>query len=165
MQISEKGIKFICGFEGFRTFPYQDVKGVWTIGYGTTLYPNGLRVSATDMAVTEKLALDCLKYHVDSRIAQSLNGLIAECNLSQNQVDALCSFIYNVGAHAFNESTLLKDIKKWLNSSMAQSDNVEFDEAIRTDFLMWVKSGGRVVDGLVKRRKAEAELFLNGLIA
>jgi lysozyme len=150
MEISPEGIKFICSFEGFRAFPYQDVKGVWTIGYGTTVYPNGLKVTSTDMAVTESQAMDCLKYHIDKRVVPSLIRLVQDVGLGRNQLDALCSIVYNIGAKAFDNSTLKKDI---INGALPN--------IITADFMMWVKSGGQLVKGLVTRRKAEAELFLS----
>ncbi len=99
------------------------------------------------MAVTELQAMDCLKYHINNRVIKSLPATV---NLNQNQVDALCSFIYNIGAEGFKKSTLFKDIIKNADA-----------EIIRTDFMMWVKSGGMLVKGLVTRRKAEAALFLS----
>ncbi len=153
MNISQKGLSLICSFEGFKAFPYQDAKGVWTIGYGTTVYPNGYKVTYTDMALSEQQAVDCMKYHIEARVIPVIEkNLPNRANkygkLEQNQVDAICSFIYNVGAKAFEGSTLLKDIKAGATQ-----------EAITAGFMMWVKSGGMLLKGLVARRKAEAEYY------
>lgn len=144
MKISEKGIALICQFEGFKSKPYQDVKGVWTIGYGTTIYPNGNRVAATDAAITKEQGIEYLRHHVDTFVSAELSAL----NLKQNQYDALASFIYNCGVNAFRTSTLRKDV---INGATPAK--------IEADFMLWNKSGGKVVDGLTNRRKAEAKLY------
>ncbi len=151
MNISQKGLDLIRNFEGFKAFPYQDARGVWTIGYGTTYYPNGFKVSQTDMSVNEEQAITCLRYHIDRRVIPAIKKCLGNCEkviLAQHQIDALCSFIYNVGTSAFEGSTLLKDIKAGAT-----------EEVITTDFMMWVKSGGMLLKGLVKRRQAEADYF------
>lgn len=154
MNISQKGLDLIRNFEGFKAFPYQDARGIWTIGYGTTYYPNGFKVSHTDMSVNEEQAMTCLRYHIDRRVIPAIKkhlGNDENIALSQHQIDALCSFVYNIGASAFEGSTLLKDIRSGAAA-----------EVITTDFMMWVKSGGMLLKGLIKRRQAEADYFNNG---
>ncbi len=143
MKISENGINLICSFEGFKSKPYLDIAGVATIGYGTTIYPDGFKVSISDGEVGEEKAKEFISFHVENLIEPILNTL----NLNQNQFDSLCSFCYNVGIGAFKSSTLLARIK---------SKEGDIEEA----FLMWNKSGGKEVDGLTKRRKLEAQLYL-----
>lgn len=144
MTISPNGINFICQHEGFKAHPYQDVKGVWTIGYGTTLYPNGLKVTAHDVAITPAQAMDCLRYHVDTFVKAELQSL----KLTQNQYDSLASLVYNIGISAWSKSTVRKCI--------VQGDT---EANIRAGFMMWVKSGGATIKGLVARRKDEADLY------
>ena len=147
MTISQEGADFLCEHEGFKPMPYQDVKGVWTIGYGTTLYPNGLKVTKTDPAVTQEQAEAFLMHHIEHRVHPELQNY----NLKQHQYDALCSFIYNIGIGQWSTSTLKKDIIQGADAAK-----------IAADFAMWVKSGGMIVPGLVKRRKNEAILYNTG---
>jgi lysozyme len=145
MKISQNGIDLICSFEGYSTKPYLDSNGIPTIGYGTTLYPDESRVSMSDDLCTKEDAQEWLKLHLLG-LQQSLNGV--GLTINQNQFDALCSFIYNVGFGAFTSSTLLKVIK-------GESNAYSIDEC----FLMWNKAGSNTLAGLTKRRQAEANLY------
>ena len=104
----KKGIDFIKSFEGLKLKPYLCGANVPTIGYGTTIYPNGRKVSLNDVSITEKDAeaflirdLDFFEKQVDSFTTDAVN---------QNQFNALVSFAYNLGANALKGSTLLKKV-------------------------------------------------------
>jgi len=144
MTISEKGIDLICQFEGYSSKPYLDSVNVPTIGFGTTMYNSGTKVTMNDYPVTLEQAKNYLVHHIENRCYHALVGL----KLSQNQFDALCSFVYNCGAGAFENSTLKKRI-------------VTGEGDIRAGFAMWNKAGGQVLAGLTKRRTAEADLYLS----
>lgn len=140
------GIELIKSFEGFRSAPYKCPAGIPTIGYGATFYPGGAKVKMTDKHITEEDAVDILKNmlgsferYVDSYCRDDIN---------QNQFDALVSFAYNLGPANLKASTLLKKVN--LNPN---------DETIRTEFMKWVKAGGKTLKGLVRRREAEANLY------
>lgn len=153
MTISSKGIDFICSFEGFSSKPYPDPASggkPYTIGYGTTIYPNGKKVTMADPRVTKAQSKVFLEDHINKKIADWLNTNLP--NLEQSQFDALCSFIYNLGLANLKTSSLLKAIK-------AGADN----DTITADFNKWVKAAGKVMPGLVKRRAAEARLFCSGV--
>ncbi len=154
MNISANGVSFICTFEGFSANPYPDPASggePYTIGYGTTIYPNGKKVTMADAPVTKAQASSYIQAYVNTNIqpwlAQNLPAL------NQNQFDALCSFIYNEGLHNFQSSSLLKDIR-------SHADN----NTITAAFNMWVNAGGHVMPGLVTRRAAEARLYCTGVI-
>jgi lysozyme len=83
-----------------------------------------------------------LQEHLDG-VAKNI-----KVELSQNQIDAIASFVYNVGTGAFNKSTLLKKL------------NAEDFDSAANEFLRWNKVDGKVVKGLTRRREAEKELFL-----
>lgn len=155
MTISDQGVQFICKFEGFRANAYPDPATKaepYTIGYGTTVYPNGTKVTLNDPPVTTAQAAGFLKDHVSKMCEGWLNQNLP--NLEQNEFDALCSFIYNLGLANFQSSSLLKDIKAGAA-----------DAVITADFNKWVKAAGNVMPGLVKRRAAEANLYCNNVYA
>ena len=78
----------------------------------------------------------------------TINGLFYNVTLNQNQFDALVCFVFNIGPNAFAASTLLKKAK--VNSN---------DKTIALEFAKWVNGGGKKLPGLVKRRKAESDLY------
>lgn len=141
MKISQQGIDLIKKWEGFRAKAYQDIVGVWTVGYGSTRV-FGRKVQPSD-SLTETVAQAFLEKELEECAYPSLSGL----ELNQNQFDALCSFIYNLGATNFNKSTLKKKI--------LAGDYV----GASYEFIKWNKAGGRVVNGLTKRRLDESKLF------
>jgi lysozyme len=152
MQISARGLKLIADFEGLRLKAYPDPGtggDPWTIGYGTTVYPDGRKVKKGDV-ITEVQALDYLKQDV-KKFATSVNQL-ASVPLNQNRFDALVSFTYNLGAGALARSSLLRK----LNAREYEAAAAEFDK--------WVYAAGRILPGLVNRRKAERKLFSEPLI-
>jgi len=147
MQISPRGLKLIADFEGLRLNAYPDPgtgNEPWTIGYGTTVYPDGRKVKKGDV-ITQVQALDYLKQDV-KKFATSVNQLVS-VPLNQNRFDALVSFTYNLGASALARSSLLRK----LNAREYEAAAAEFDK--------WVYAGGRILPGLVNRRKAERDLF------
>lgn len=146
---SDKAIEIIKSFEGFRAKPYYDSVGIPTIGYGTTIYPTGEEVKITDSPVNGAIAHELLKYHVIEKVHKPLMKLIDRDKLNQNQYDSLVSFCYNVGIGAFKGSTLRKVILANQN---------DFD-AIEVQFMRWNKAGGKVIDGLINRRKKEFFLY------
>lgn len=143
MVISDKGVEFITRFEGFKNKPYLDSAHIYTIGYGTTIYPNGSKVKGGDPAITKETALEYLKYHIDTKVIYAI-----KMELPQHQIDAICSFIYNVGSGNWNTSTLKKRIESHSSPDL-----------IRDAFLLFNKAAGKVLNGLVLRRIAEARLF------
>lgn len=141
MKISEAGIKLICKWEEFRGYAYVCPAGLWTIGYGHTD-----RVKPTDKI---DLAQGEAYLRQDLEIVERcLNALKLELN--QNQYDALCSLIFNIGTGNFLRSTLLKDLQA-----------KQYDKA-SAEFLKWRKANGKVLKGLEARRKDEQELFDKG---
>jgi lysozyme len=139
MQISQVGINLIKSFEGCVLTAYQDVAGVWTIGYGHT---SGI---SQGQSITQQEADDLLRSDIES-FSNGVNDLV-HVPLNQYQFDALVSFSYNVGIHAFATSTLLEK----LNNGDYRGASEEFD--------LWVHAGGNVLQGLVNRRLAEKTLF------
>lgn len=140
MKTSQKGIDLIKRFEGFSPTAYLCPAGVWTIGYGHTA---GVRAGDS---VDEDTAEDFLRE--DLADAEGAVGKYVKVPLKQWQFDALVSFTFNLGAGNLYSSTLLKKVNR----------NPD-DLAIRQEFGKWVHAGGRVLPGLVDRRKAEADMY------
>ena len=144
--VSDSGIDLICGFEGKRLNAYDDGVGVCTIGFGTTVYPNGVKVKKGDIC-TEAQAKQYMRNDL-KKFEQSVNNVVT-VPLTQNQFDALVSLTYNIGSGAFEKSTLVKKLNACDYSSAAN----QFD--------VWVNAGGKRLQGLVNRRAKEKELFLS----
>lgn len=146
IQASARAIKLIETWEGFRPEPYKCTAGVWTIGIGTTVYPNGVKVGERDPEINIHQARLYLQDHLAKHVEPQLSELVGDL-VNRNQYDALVSFVYNVGMRAFKESTMLRCIK----SGML--------EAAAAEFPRWNKSGGKITAGLIARRKDERSLF------
>ena len=153
MKISENGLKLIQEFESFENAPYLDSARVWTIGYGSTYYPNGKPVTGRDKPITREYA-ETIQRNVISKdfepvINELLEKQIASGFVNQNMYDAILSLTYNIGVNGFRRSSVLRLLK--------QGDKQNAADA----FLLWNKADGKVLKGLVNRRKKERELFLS----
>lgn len=144
MKMSSSGLALLKEFEGLRLRAYKCPAGVWTIGYGHTSAAGSPRVTA-EMAVSKEAAETVL----GRDIIQYEDGVrkLLKVEVTQGQFDALVDFAYNVGVHQLERSTLLKRINAG-----------EFDRA-PAEFMKWTKGGGRELPGLVRRRRAEVELW------
>lgn len=142
MKISQKGINLIKQFEGLELKAYRDSVGVLTIGYGST----GSHVSVGEV-ITEAQAETLLIKDL-SRFESGVTELV-KVPVTQNQFDALVSFSFNLGLGNLKSSTLLKK----LNAKDYTGASKEFER--------WNKAGGKVLNGLTRRRLAEKELFLS----
>lgn len=142
MNISEKGIKLIKNFEGCRLEAYKCPAGIWTVGYGHTgsTVHQGLKISQSeaDSLLKTDLIIHC----------NNVSKLV-KVPLNQNQFDALVSLEYNIGYGNFSRSTLLKLL------------NAKNYKGAAEQFAVWRLGGGKILPGLVKRRKAEKDLFLS----
>ena len=146
--ISKNCIDLIKKYEGFEAKAYPD-PGTGgepiTIGYGSTRYANGDKVKLGEV-VTMQEAERLLIIDLERRY-KAIQAWLPD-KINQNQVDAILSFVYNCGIGAFEKSTMRKKIFR--NPS---------DPTIRNEFMRWVRAGGKVMKGLVNRRKGEADLY------
>jgi lysozyme len=140
MELSPAGIDLIKGFEGLQLKPYKCPAGVWTIGYGHTA-----GVKETSAAITETQAVNYLKEDVQG--AEDTVRRLVNVPLTQNQFDALVSFVFNIGETQFASSTMLTKLKGKDYAGAAE----EFDR--------WKFAGGKVLNGLVNRRAKEKQFF------
>ncbi|WP_332604790.1 lysozyme [Acinetobacter sp. ESBL14] len=145
MATSQVGINLITSFEDLVLTAYDDGVGVWTIGFGTTVYPSGVKVKKGDVC-TKAQAVSFFQH--DLRRFEAAVNQAVKVMINQNQFDALVSLAYNIGETAFKGSTLVKQL------------NAGNYKAAADQFPQWNKGGGKVLKGLVRRRAAERELFL-----
>ncbi|WP_394119316.1 lysozyme [Enterobacter soli] len=146
MRTSDKGIALIKEFEGCKLTAYQDSVGVWTIGYGWTQPVDGKPIRA-GMTIKQETAERLLKTGLVSY--ESDVSRLVKVELTQGQLDALVSFTYNLGARSLSTSTLLRKLNAGDYAGAAE------------EFLRWNKAGGKVLNGLTRRREAERALFLS----
>lgn len=147
MTISAKGLALIKEFEGLRLKAYPDPGSggaPWTIGIGTTVYPDGRKVKPGDV-VTEAQAEDYLRHDIaafEDKVRKFTGGVA-----TQGQHDALTSFAYNLGPENLRNSTLLK------------KHNAGDYAGAAGEFAKWNRAAGKVMAGLTRRRAAEAALY------
>ena len=146
MSVSNKGADLICEFEGKRLVAYDDGVGVWTIGFGTIKYPNGVRVKKGDTCTLDQ-AKEYMRHDL-IEFEHTVNSSV-KVPLNQNQFDTLVSLAYNIGSSAFKSSTLVKKLNAGDYQGAADQFNV------------WINAGGKRMQGLVSRRDREKLLFLS----
>lgn len=151
MRLSDQGAEFIGSFEGFSATLYDDPAGHCTIGYGHLVHLgncDGSEPPEFKKGITKKRAAQLLRE--DARAAAETIEDAVAVEMSQVQFDALVSFCFNVGSGNFRASTLLKK----LNAGKAR--------AVPSELNRWVFAGGKKLDGLIRRRRAEGRLFATG---
>lgn len=147
MNVSKAGVDFIKRFEALKTVAYRDGGGIWTIGYGHAIklpYEMYFKDNPISPEIAENLLKEDLQF-VERCIAHHVR-----IPLTQNQYDAIASFIFNVGCRAFERSTFLYLL------------NLGNAEKAADQLLRWNKDNKKEVAGLTRRRKNEREMFLYG---
>ena len=149
--------KLIKEFEGCKLQAYLCPAGKWTIGYGNTYYEDGKPVQKGDIINQNRaevlLDVIALKFEKDVRT-------LVKAKANENQMGALIDFAFNLGsdidadtiAEGLGDSTLLKKVNANPN-----------DPTIRAEFAKWNKANGKVLDGLTRRRKAEADVYFSAV--
>lgn len=144
--INKTALDLIKEFEGFRASAYKDPVGIWTIGYGTTAAAGVGIVPVAGMKITEAQASGYLDAAV-TKFAHQVTSKIKR-PITPNQFGAFVSLAYNIGPGAFAKSSALRKF------------NAGDIQGAADAILMWNKAGGKVMNGLVRRRQAERALFL-----
>lgn len=145
MKLTAEGLALIREFEGFRARAYKCPAGVWTVGFGHTS-------NAGPPAVHEAMVVS--RDEADAILARDAESFAAgvakelKVELSGHQFSALVSFAYNVGLGNFRSSSVLRAV------------NAGDTAAVPRRLQLWNKAGGKVLPGLVRRRAAEAEMFI-----
>jgi lysozyme len=140
MNIGNKGLELIKHFEGCELQAYKCPAGVWTIGYGH------IKGVSEGMTITQQEAENMLRDEM-AEYEGYVNNLVT-VELNQNQFDAMVSWVYNLGGGNLGASTLLKVL------------NAGDFAGVPAQMLRWNKAGGKVLEGLTRRRQAEADLFV-----
>lgn len=167
IRTGKPGLDLIKEFESLKLKPYLCPAGVPTIGYGSTYYEDGAPVTLNDKPITKKRAEELLINTL--ALYEKTVGTFVQSSINANQFDALVSFCYNVGVAALKASTLLKKVNMFPN-----------DPSIEGEFLKWSKADGtkngkdddgdgkidepgekQILNGLLRRRKAEANLYFS----
>lgn len=145
MKISNNGLNLIKQFENFMPEAYKDPVGILTIGYGHVIKDNDNTLEASTL--TEEEATTLMINDLEA-FQNNINDVCKQCNviLNQNQYDAMCSFCFNTG---FIKGNMLKRF---------EANNIK---GIGDNFILYVYSKGKLLPGLVKRRKMEQELFFS----
>ena len=140
MNISKEGLSLIKKFEGCEIEADLCPAGVWTIGFGHT----------KDVKEGDKINKEEADYLLQEEMIEyeSYINDFVEVPLNQNQFDALCSWVYNLGPTNLKNSTMLRVLNEEKYADVPQ------------EIKRWNKAGGEVLDGLIKRREAEAKMFL-----
>ena len=154
MKLDEEGYLIIANFEGLRLSPYLCSAGVPTIGYGSTFYPSGKKVTMKDKPITKETAMWMLKVTANM-FAKDVDMLVTS-NINQNQFNALVSFAFNLGSdidaddipEGLGDSTLLKKVNANPN-----------DPTIAKEFMKWINSNGKPNNGLKRRRAEEVKIY------
>ena len=144
MNVSQNCVELIKYFEGFEDTAYLCPANVWTIGYGRTR-----NVKEGDR-ITEAQAERDLLEELEEFKHQVLHSVKVE--LTQNELDALTSWTYNLGVGNLKSSTLLKKL------------NAGNKSEVPAEMIRWNKANGKVLAGLTKRREAEAELWAKEVV-
>jgi lysozyme len=139
MKINKEGLELVKEFEGLKLTAYLCPANVWTIGYGHTA------TARKGMTITAERAEELLRQDIE-RFEKAVSRLV-KVPLNENQFAALVSFTFNLGEGALQRSTLLRKL------------NAGDYDSVPTELNRWNQAGGKVLNGLVRRRKAEGELF------
>jgi len=134
-------------FEGFRAKPYLCPAGIPTIGYGSTYYADGKKVTLNDPSISPKAANDLLMYELQHTY---LPGALRNCPVlatDERKCNAIVDFCYNLGVGRLQTSTLKRKI------------NAQDWDGAKEQLMLWTKGGGKVLPGLLKRRQVECALM------
>lgn len=134
-------------FEGFRAKPYLCPAGVPTIGYGSTYYANGQKVTLQDGPISEPHARELLLHELHHTY---LPGVLRNCPTlfkDERKLNAIVDFAYNLGVGRLQTSTLRRKI------------NAQDWDGAKEQLMLWTRGGGKVLPGLLKRRTAECALL------
>lgn len=154
---SQQGLDLIMFYEGCELTAYPDPIGIWTIGYGHTGADVYKGLVITQQKAEEFLAEDVKQF-------ERLINRYVTSDINQHQFDALVSFIYNVGPGKRGVKDGLIWLKTGVSSTLLRNVNAGNWTTAASNFLAWNRAGGKVLNGLTKRRQTESTLFSKGYL-
>lgn len=134
-------------FEGFKAKPYLCPAGIPTIGYGSTYYADGKKVTLNDPSISQEAANALLMGELQHTY---LPGVLRNCPIlatDERKCNAIVDWCYNLGVGRLQTSTLKRKI------------NAQDWDGAKEQLMLWTKGGGKVLPGLLKRRQAECALM------
>ena len=134
-------------FRSFRSKPYLCPAGIPTIGYGSTIYRSGQKVTLNDAPITEEQAEEMMLFELQTKCAPSVMRLCPGLVGQEARFNAIVDFVYNLGAGRLQTSTLRRKV------------NSEDWTGVKQQLMRWVRGGGKVLSGLQARRQAECDLI------
>jgi lysozyme len=134
-------------FEGLYLKPYLCPANVPTIGVGSTFYENGVRVTLKDPPISRERAMELLEWELTHALPKVLKLCPELPEWGEKATGAILDFAFNCGTGALQASTLRKRL------------NTDDEAGARAELMKWVRGGGKVLPGLVRRRAAEASLI------
>lgn len=147
--INQQALDLIKRFEGLRLKPYLCSAGVPTIGYGSTYYEDGSKVTLKDSSITKDRADELMKFTINHQFIPAVLRLCPVLIAHENKLGAIVSFTYNLGVGRLQSSTLRRKI------------NAEQWDDAGEQLLRWNLANGKILKGLKLRREAEKALFLS----
>ena len=153
MKTGKAGLDLIKKFEGFSAIPYCDSVGLPTIGYGHLIKAGEKFAQITESEAEKLLASDIT-------LAEYAVDLHVEENLTQNEFDALVSFVFNVGTGRTGGKDGFVYLKSGKSSTLLNKLNMANFAAAADEILKWDRADGKRLPGLTRRREAEREMFL-----
>lgn len=134
-------------FEGFSSKPYLCPAGIPTIGYGSTYYAGGKKVTLADAPIDEPTARALLMAELEHTYAAGVLRLCPVLANDERRFNAIVDFCYNLGVGRLQTSTLRRKI------------NAQDWDGAKEQLMLWTRGGGKVLPGLLKRRQAECLLM------
>lgn len=153
-KVDQAGIDLIHHFESCRLEAYADSGGVWTIGWGNTRFSDGSRVKKGDK-ITQAEADELFLTILSEKERIVLGKIIRP--LQQYELNAAVSFAYNAGT-GYWSNNVFRDYNLWLNIE----NRLSGDDMRRYWENLAITAGGVKLNGLIRRRKSEAEMYLTG---
>lgn len=145
MKINARGLALVKHFESLYLNAYQDPVGIWTIGWGHTGIKHNDGTVKRGRVITQAEAIQLLEH--DMAYFEEAVSRLVKVDLNEDQFSALVSFAFNVGATNLSRSTLLKKL------------NARDTWGAACEFIAWKYAGGKVLSGLLRRRRSERNLF------
>lgn len=156
-KVSKNCFDLVAHFEGCKLEAYLDPIGIPTIGLGATFYQSGAKVKMGDK-ITMQQAIDLFNWHVQKFTDTVLRKV--KRPLKQQELDALVSFAFNSGTSYKTAGGTWKDYDIWNRAqrNIPASEMKPYWESLA------ITAGGKKLNGLVRRRKSEAHLYINGVV-